>query len=539
MSVFRSDVPAESKRALPRLFAAVGPFGSGKTTLVINTIRELVASGRFSKEHIAYVLNDEGMHVDGALTREAEVRPMVNGCFTCSDVADLRRIIAELTEAGMRWIFLEGFGITSGSEIKDFLESLPNSFDLFCVVDAKHFGENLVRYGDLMANQIRAATCGIGVTKYPDSVTDIADLSLEYVVDCVAEHGHGQSVYLIPPNGSVPLEALLHQGERHHAHKCSCGHVHHHGDEHGHHDHGHHHDHGVHGIVPYHFQLRTDKEHVYSAVMTAFEGTESFIARVKGACDGTLFNMVHGTWERGASDSRWFVTFYSVRPIEFVHDLPGLLPLIVPPDESRYIGTSYQLLRRESGTREETVAAIERLLAEMPPEPILVPAGEYSRLITHPEHPLQEVKELSRRPSVVDEWFPKVLARCMEYWIDAARVLRTREAEILPAELPTNKRELAVSIAWWLDRFPTELSGFRAEADELRISELCAEGILPLTALNSDAERRYWQERELLKALAFSGPHKDRALVRRAIEHLASLGAEPQLCVDAMEAVLL
>lgn len=526
----------------PRLFAAVGPFGAGKTTLTINTIRSLVASGKVQKERIAYIINDEGMEVDGNLGLEAEVRPMVNGCFTCTDEADMRRTIDELAESNMEWIFIEGFGITAGSEIKIFLESLTNEFKVFCVVDVLHFEQNLVSYGDLVANQIHSATGGIGLTKFPCDVTSIDDPRLESVVDYVAQHNTGQRVYMIPRGGSIPLEALLQDETRpthgehdhhEHVHNERCGHSHH---DHAHHEH-HHHDQGVHGVVPYYFQLRTNGKDMYKDILTALAGKEHLITRAKGACDGKLFNMVQGTWEQTEDDPRSFLTFYASRPLSLAQDIPVLLSIIVPSDESRYVGESYQLIRRESGTREEVVAAVERLLAEMPHEPIILPAGHYVRLVTHPEHPLQEVKELSRRPSVIHEWFPKVLAQCMRYWIDSVGALRLYEPRIMPRELATNKRELAVSIAWWVDRFPTELDEFRLEAETLNISDMCAEGVLPLTALNSDLERRHWQQRELFLALVFPDPRKDRALVRRAIEHLKFLGAEPGLCADAMHHV--
>ena len=48
-----------------KIVACVGTLGAGKTTLMMHTLRTLAESG-YSKEKLAYILNDEGT-LDGAL----------------------------------------------------------------------------------------------------------------------------------------------------------------------------------------------------------------------------------------------------------------------------------------------------------------------------------------------------------------------------------------------------------------------------------------------------------------------------------------
>jgi G3E family GTPase len=521
------------------IFAAVGPFGAGKTSLTVATLRSLTESGEVSRERCAYIVNDEGGigNVDGSVASAyASVMPMVNGCFTCSDEADLRRTLDALAADGMEWIFVEGFGIVSGDETKNFLSSAGYPFQVVCVVDVLHLEQNRVRYGAIMESQMKAATVGIALTKYPPDVMSIADERLDGVIDYIEQHASGKRVFLLPEGDAVP-RALLGEGVvmKSACHHSGCSHGHH--DHHAHpHDHEGHHDHhhDEHGMALYSYPLATDA--TFAGVQQAFHGTQKFVPRVKGACDGRLFNRVHETWTQTLPDERGFVTFYATRPVSLALDLPDLAQLIVSYDEPGEHAESYQLMRRESGTREETIREIRRLMEEIPASPQLVLMDGALRLITHPE-PLQILKEVARRGSVRDEWFPRALYRCVQYWLAAATVLREQEEHIAASEVATNKRELAVSITWWLHAFPAELGQFREEAESLRLADMAAEGVLSLGSLNSDPERAYWQQLELCRALSFSTPNKDRNLLLRALNHAQQLGGDVQVWQTTRESI--
>ena len=546
-----------------QIFAAVGPLGAGKTTFVLNVIQALESEGFPTRDKIAYVVNDEGALIDGELARQrAKVVAMTNGCFTCSDTADLQATLDRLEQSGITWVFLEGFGITAGNETRDFLESCSYPFHILCLLSLKHHGLDLIRYADVVRSQVNAATVAVGVTKYQGWFGRIFDQAWPFVSnftlakkihstyqriifkglftddripEFVAKENPGMKLTLIPDSTALPdivLDLFRGKAKRkirlsvsrvnHHDHHtgCGCGHHHHHHD----HSHDHHH---VHDMHPYSFELR-DRV-ALDDIKWALTGKD-FVMRVKGSVEGHLFNEVHGDWQVSVKDERQFVTFYTSREVEIESELPELLALILPKKDEGNAEPGYKQLRKDVVDRERTVVEIQKMLAEMPTDPVIVPSGHHIRLLTHPET-LQTLKDgISRRPSVKDEWFPKVLKQCMEYWVRCGAVVSARGNKILPDDLGRNRRELGVSMTWWVNRhgesFGPELV---VAVEELHPGAMVAEGILSMTKLNSDAERASWECSELSEALSYGIAHgDDPKKMIEAARHCLSLARTPE-----------
>lgn len=507
-----------------QIFAAVGPLGSGKTSLILNTIRALESRGFPTRSKIAYVVNDAGGMVDGELAGgSVEVIAMTNGCFTCFDTADLKKVLSRLEGSGIMWVFLEGFGLTAGNDTRQFLESCDYGFHVLCLLSARHLSQDRVIYADVVKSQARAATCAIGVTKcYGNSVFD-SD-ALGNVPEFAAKENPGIPLVVIPNDASIPALILdlfekgeqsmsLHRHEHHGNCNSGCGHGCCHHRHHRHHDHAGETD-EVHGMRPYFHELKPGVR--LSDLRRVFDGKDSLL-RIKGAVEGRVFNWIHGEWEQGAADSRRYVTFYSSRRIDIDSDLPGLTDLIIvsaAADSGADANAaasmndqrpSYEQIRAETATRDETVAAIGYLLTKIPARPIVLNTAGGIRIITHPEE-LQTVKEISRRPYVKEEWFAPVLKCCMEYWIACAEVVRDRSNEIVPQDIAKNRYELGVSMVWWTNRFGDFFGpDIVMRVKSLRPGMMVAEGIRTIESLivPSVSDGISWQCAEFTDALSF------------------------------------
>jgi G3E family GTPase len=538
-----------------RILAVVGPVGAGKTTMVRKLITELKASGFPTNEQIAFVLNDEGGRVDGELAgKSAQVIAMTNGCFTCADPQDLRDILSRLEQQGITWVFLEGFGITAGSETRQFLESCSYRFHIFCLLSARDLKQDHTRNAGVLQSQVRAATLGVGITK--TSPNQVLDLESTSIPDLVARHNPGKPIVLIREHLGLPslIMNLFNEehalDQYHHMQVGEAGHSHHshHHDEcagcehHSHHDHDTpcgHHEHGGHthhGIHTYSYPLR--QEAPLETLRVVLKGKD-ILFRVKAILNGVLLNVTNGVWKitpltEGDHEPPPFVTFYSTRSVEIDIDLPGLSELIIITENSDDDMPSYALLRRETVSPDETVEEIAAILGEFPKEPIIVPSLHGLRLITHPEK-MQTVKEMARRPSVSQIWFPEVLRFCMEYWIKCAQVLRERETEICPADIGKHKYELAVSLVWWVNRHSVFFGQEIVDAvKDLHPGEMAAQGIVSLHRLipirNQNGEKISWQREEFTEALMYGITHGDNPYdMIGAATHCLSLASDQDL----------
>jgi len=531
---FEQPQKKETEMKSMQLFSVVGPLGAGKTTFVMNVIKALQSRGFNTKEKVAYVLNDEGVFLDGELARRsAQVVAMTNGCFTCDDTEDLRNTLIKLEQSGTEWVFLEGFGLISGSETRTFLESCPYSFHIVCLLDHKHHRANSVRYGAVMRSHVRAATLAVGITKFESDGDHLLELETVsgIIPELVASENPGLLMTVIPDSEAIPTEILdvifkrpvrrntftVHQD---HEPKCGCAHHHHHDHSHVAHDH-------VHSMYPYSLSLKETATFVN--IRKAFEGKD-FVLRIKGAVEGLLFNEIHGDWRQTLDDPRRFVTFYSARKVVIEADLPELAKQIDPKKTRSEDEQSYVLLRQEETSRKETVQEVEKLLREFPSEPILLPGEDGLRLITHPEGP-QNLKEIARRPYVMDEWFPIVIKRFMEYWIKCAKVLEDRPESISQSQIGKNRRELGISMVWWTNRYADSFDIEMVKVIEtLRPGEMAIKGVLSLENLNSDSEKARWQCDEILEAIRYGLAHAgDPVYARQAVAHCLAIANTQEL----------
>jgi G3E family GTPase len=532
-----------------QLFAAVGPLGAGKTTFVLNVIQALESSGFPTREKVAFVVNDEGHMLDGELAGNlAKVVAMTNGCFTCSDTAGLKTTLAKLEQSGITWAFLEGFGITAGNETKQFLESCPYPFHILCLFSARHHTLDLIRYAGVVKSQVRAATLAVGVTKFEGG--NILSLDDSGIPEFVAEEKPGIPLVLIPNTPNIPdviLDIFTKDDKgamrrlastsnsvifrdfrrRHHTSCDCCGH--------DHNDHSH--DHYVHGMHPYSYELIDGA--TLEDLRRAFDGKE-FLLRVKGAVGGHLFNAVHDEWQETIKDQRRFVTFYTSREVNIESDLPGLTEIVVTQEVPAGMEPGYKLIRMETASRDETIREINDLLDGSPTEPVVISSEAGLRLITHPEK-FQIAKEISRRPYVIDEWFPRVLKRFMKYWIRCAEIVKDRASEIVPDDIAKNRHELAVSMVWWVNRHGEFFGAEIVQAVErLHPGEMAAQGILSLQSLISitHPETVSWQCLEFTEALSYGLTHGDNSeSMLKAARHCLSLATTPDLIKAWSESV--
>lgn len=499
-----------------KIISSVGFFGSGKTTLILATLEQLVTSGTFGSDQLAYLLNDEGQVLDGeAGHRFAQVHAITNGCFTCGDTQDLRDKLNSFEKKGVQLVFMEGFGIAGGYETEAFLKSAPYPFQIVTMLDFSNHQLNLNLYEATIASQIQVATLGVLVTKAPSDM-NILTLGDTKVAAFIARHNQGRvPVMLLGKGNPIPssmlTQALTYFGgpKKPTASKCACTHDHHDHAGHGHH-HARNHEHTAHDICLYSYELRpgVTLEEVRAAMLSLG------VLRAKGATAGKGFNFVQKDWSVDKDDERRYLTFYSHEAI----DTTSVMQMTETTGESFSGKQSYELLRSFNGDRALLLGEINRLAGGIPSEALVTGNGRI--LITHPEG-LQVAKDLSRCPLVKDEQFVKTLNVCLRYWLCALRWLRENESRIDPDQLHINKVELAASISWWVnqygDSFDEELT---LEAKRSRIGTLAAEGALGLRAPNESHDKAYWQCRELETAFKFGIEQGDPLeLIETAVEH--------------------
>lgn len=507
-----------------RILALVGPLASGKTTTAINTLKHITERDILQPHECAFLLNDEGGYLDGSLGEKyAQVVGITNGCFTCGDTTKLRAQLDTFARDGIKLVIMEGFGITGGDETVSFLKSTPYPFHVATTISHRYHQENISLHKARMASQVEASTLCVCVTKAEGvSFLSLAETPL---AQFVGQHNRLQVPLIILQAGDSIPEAMITRVLTHISHasgkaKCGCGHTHLHthsyqGDHaHKHATPGHH---TAHGMYLYSLELKPGA--TIDQIEKAFN-EKDLVIRVKGATAGNLFNMVHSEWQVTFEDKRSFITFYTSEPVVIEEYLPDLCELILPTGESFGSRESYTLNREESSSREELVSEIQRLLEQMPTEVITTTDSQGPGLVTHPEE-LQTVKEISRRPSVKDEWFPTVLNRCLKYWLQALDWLETNETTISPDRLATHKVELGVSIAWWVDMFGHQFDGELVQkAKGSSIGILVATGVLGMDKVQLEHEKAYWQCKEIVTVLRFGKANGDDVdILTGALKH--------------------
>jgi len=543
-----------------KVIAFVGPYGAGKTSLMRQSLR---LSG-IDPSLVGVILNeaagDHGQTDADDLRTFAWFSPLVNGCITCQNPAEARGALKKMWDEGVQIVLMEGFGIVSGHETRGFLLArrtrecldVPSlAFGIFCVFDCENFKINRIKNMGVLASQVGVADLGIGLTKYPEGATSLQDPRLADVRAYLDEHMiPGTEIRFLARGSGIDLREILpHLRSMHTHHDRDCahcrdlvydshGHVHNHAhpDEHDGHD-----DHHLHDLQrSYRLKQGTMSEDVRRAFKCA---AAKKVFRFKFATQGWLFSGVNDKINQMVPHSGSFVTYYSDREIDLATDFPELSRLI---DDEIIVGRqrSYELLRDASISCDENVALIKGLLAGMPRGTMVIEQDGMLRVQTHPEHPLQEVKEIARRPNVIDEWFPVVLKRCMEYWIETVRFIRENSERIRRDDLAYNRRELAKSLAWWTNRFGNFFGEeIVAAVNDLHVGIMAAEGMYGLTSLNDDdddPERAKWECIELCEAIQFGLVHgEDREVLLKAVEHCVVLSKScPAVLYDQWHAAL-
>ena len=427
-----------------------GPYGSGKTTLIGNTMRQLQDSGI----RTAFIFNDDGtsVSIDAQwIEKYTTMRTLTAGCFGCQDEASfLETARALIGEEAYDIVLVEPMGFIAGHELPAvFKKQLGFDPSVFSLVDIENFEENLL-IGSVVS-QVEAATAGIGLTKCALGVLP-EDESLSQVIEWIAARKSGVPVFVLYEDGSVPLsviETVIRDAkERHaenHAHctHAGCGHGHSH--DHGHHSHEHHHAHdAVHGHYPYSFFLRDGV--TFEDVRSAFDQHPSKVSikRIKGTADGRQFDAVHDTWKQGSpSENMPFVTFYGQTPIatEF---LDGIIAIEGTPDKK----TTKEIVR--SGSPAETETLLEKLLKTVPEKPLIGTGGP----VTHPEV-LELINELRKRKGLGKDIVARAITARVRYYV---QTLATIEADPEWKSQHDKVRSLVIGIGWFIHNRPADLS---------------------------------------------------------------------------------
>jgi len=510
-----------------RIISLVGTYGAGKTTVGLALAESLSRAG-FERRQVAYVVNEAG-GVTIFSTPYAQVETLPNGCFTCQDDADLLAALARYEKAGVAVVILEGFGLVSGDEVEAFLSRTPYSYQLVAVLDAENLATNLLGYGESMIASHLLCACGVVVTKVSAVGGDSQSNMLKVLCDRYAntvpryetlrgkpEWPHDLLARVLAPR--VRFSSLV-------SHLCGPECTHHHASE-------------------THHVAESTLVHGWRTIMVPLRATvtircikrlftplvERGVVRVKGVVEGQSFNVAPfaTNWQLASSSDSSYLIVYTDESKCQLTTVPGLADIC---ESVPVVPMSYQLLRIDT-SRDETVVEIKRLQEQLDILPVQVsPQGA---LVTHPEVPLQLLKEMARRPAVKSTWFVPVITSCLRYWVRAARYWRENTQHFTASHFAVHGRELGVSLAWWVTEYEHELDpALVAAVRALKPAVMVAEGLVSLATLRSDTFWRYWQVQEYERALNFGGvlSSDDLATIRRAREHLLFLQADEVLAL--------
>lgn len=465
-----------------KILAMTGSLRAGKSTLIEETIRQGIRTGIFAANRVAWLLNDrpspDGRMVDGHNVREmARVIPFPNRCFTCEDTGKLTEMIRGLAETGdIDIVFIEGYGFVAGSETRKALEATGYPFAIFALADAEHWQENHAAYGPVIQSQIAAATLGIGITHMGHDIDTVLD-----AVSAFAPAG--VQVMPLPKGSAVPSRLLLPFLAAEHR-ECghACGH---------HHDHAHHHEHHHEAHDDFFtvtFPLRREV-----TIQTLQEVLRDVpVLRGKGVVDGMRFDLLHGAWNVGDPvDQPGILTLYS-------QGKEIRIPDTLVDDEARVLPeTSTKVLLRQDVDPEAAQAALERLAAQIPSEPVVLPGVDGLRVAAQLEE-LQLLKQIAQRPNIKAVWLLEAVHIALRYWTACARFIEAHEAKMDPAELPITRLELGLSLGWWTNRFESDLAPDLVTAvAACRVGNLLTVGLRdapPLSAKKAAAQAEYYRD---------------------------------------------
>ncbi len=492
-----------------RTLLILGPPGAGKTTFIRETLNHNVLPGT-----VAVVCNDDGTRATTdatALVGSADIVTLNSGCFGCRDEESARRVFRHIAASGRyEWLIVEPYGFIAGDEAPSVLRSVGLDPLVITLVDVRHFAANR-ELGAIVPSQLRAATLGVGFTKFPSSVAAITDAAIEEMVEYVAHHAQGIPLFLIPSGHGLPSELLL---ERPVAKELQCriAHcAHHHHDPHpssSREDHNH-------GVFTYNYVLSDTV--TLTDLQDACCALDETPWRVKGVIAGRQFHALRGEWTEGMPHAtRNFITIYHPRAL----DMGVFAPLVASAErtESAPVALSTKDLLRSAAdlTPEQCNRIVERLIAEVPVEPITTA----ETLLTNPE--LHEIlNEVRKRPGVDPELNAAAIRRRVMYYLSVAPLLMPGSPYADKPETPRWKRDIAIGIGWFASAKATELGPeIVTEALRVDLEGFLADGLLGISEHNSNLTRALEfvdEVGEVLKVLRRHYPFGTR--LRQALRH--------------------
>jgi len=492
------------------VLVVMGPVASGKTDLLTNTLKAIVERNMYPKDKLRYIVNDtivEGagtMGVDaGIASKYARVHTMTNGCFTCESPQELRDMLAKSKDEGVELVFVEGFGLTSGVETLEFFETAGYPYQVFGLYDFANHTTNIIDYGAVYPSFARAPS-GIFLTKVGEPEGPEVDSFFDFV--SIHKTNHTTPIVPLPHGGHIPLHRLEE------SHFWITSKTVHHGNlqiqilPFGHIPHKqHHHDH-IHDIPVEGYSIWGDvaPETVREAINKLGKG----VRRAKFATQGRVYHLEpSGAWREGELHDGSFLTVYFRGGKQDLEKNPFFRDIVIPKSTLGIDARpTYTKLRDETGIpTEETIHRIKELLSIMPQAPLVTKnsKGQF-QILTHPEYPLQLVKEICRRPSVKSEWHHVVIERCIHYWIQCGTWLLHHEDEVNPEQIAKNKRELAVSLAWWTLEFGNRYAEDTvSQVTQFPLVLWLAEGLFEFKALHADPVLAPWECLEFCRVFTF------------------------------------
>ncbi len=429
----------------------LSPAGSGKTTLIANTVMAYGARMR-----IAVLFNDDGdpdaVDLPDAAKRFADVAAMTAGCFGCADADALITRLNDL-DGKVDLVLIEPIGFTAAPEMLDVFSLAGKDPFVVTLVDALHLEANR-RIGTL-DGQVAAADLVL-LTKTDGPASRLA--AKTFVARCspdVLIRTHAIDAALAPDEIHAQIRdrdvALC---------DSACDH------SHGSHVH----------IVPFHVRLRpgTSLDEI-RRVIDAHD-----VLRAKGAVDGTAFSMVHGVWDvRTAETAVPYITFYAVDTETGVPCKEALRHLAI---DRRYasLGTADEV--RDIGD----LTLLMELIVECENAPLMFTDGHP---VPNPE--AQELlNEVRKRPGVSEELAARaVRARVRHFLRCGAWYAANREREDDTA-VGSRLHAISVGIAWFCSEQPERITDdIREEAATLPLCRWLAKGLLARNKTNADAAR--------------------------------------------------
>lgn len=143
-----------------------GFLGSGKTTVLIDLAKYLVkrSTNKSGDIPIAIIENEVGeIGIDNQIIEAGnyKVSTLFSGCICCTLVTDLTLCINDIAEKiNPNYIIIEATGLAYPGKIADIIKKYApkcEEIQIFTVVDAQRWDENMDELSKMISNQIKPA----------------------------------------------------------------------------------------------------------------------------------------------------------------------------------------------------------------------------------------------------------------------------------------------------------------------------------------------------------------------------------------------